>query len=104
MPRADRHTHATWRQSMTVPKPHEGSSQSAARHASRLAAVQAIYQMELTGADAESVTDEFIEHRFGPDREMGEPDAVLFGAIVRGVPHHQSEIDRAITGSLASGW
>jgi N utilization substance protein B len=23
---------------------------------------------------------------------------------VRGVPHHQSEIDRAITGSLASGW
>lgn len=89
---------------MTVPNPRERQSQSAARHASRLAAVQAIYQMELTGADAESVADEFIEHRFGPNREMGEPDAALFGAIVRGVPHHQSEIDRAITGSLASGW
>jgi N utilization substance protein B len=82
----------------------EGHPQSAARHASRLAAVQAIYQMELTGADAESVAHEFIEHRFGPTREMGEPDEALFGAIVRGVPHHQSEIDRAITGSLASGW
>lgn len=89
---------------MTAPQPREAHSQSAARHASRLAAVQAIYQMELTGSDAESVADEFIEYRFGPDREMGEPDEALFGAIVRGVPHHQSEIDRAITGSLVSGW
>ena len=89
---------------MTLPKARERNSQGAARHASRLAAVQAIYQMELTGADAESVAEEFVEHRFGADREMGKPDEVLFGAIVRGVPHHQSEIDRAITGSLASGW
>ena len=35
-----------------------------ARRAARLAAVQAIYQMELTGDDAESVTQEFCEHRF----------------------------------------
>lgn len=80
------------------------ASPKEARHASRLAAVQAIYQMELTGADAESVADEFIEHRFGPDAEMGEPDTGLFGAIVRGVPHHQTEIDRAVTGCLAGGW
>jgi N utilization substance protein B len=80
------------------------SIDSSARHASRLAAVQAIYQMELSGTDAESVAEEFIEHRFGPGREMGEPDEVLFGEIVRGVPHHQSEIDRSITRCLASGW
>lgn len=74
------------------------------RHAARLAAVQAVYQMELTGGDAESVASEFIEHRFGNDKEMGEPDEEFFGAIVRGVPHHQAEIDRAIAKCLASGW
>ncbi len=77
---------------------------SEARHAARMAAVQAIYQMELTGADAETVRSEFVEHRFGADREMGEPDEGFFADIVRGVPHHQVEIDRAITKCLATGW
>ena len=74
------------------------------RHAARLAAVQAVYQMELTGDDAESVASEFIEHRFGSDKEMGEPDEEFFGAIVRGVPHHQAEIDNAIAKCLSAGW
>lgn len=74
------------------------------RHAARLAAVQAIYQMELTGDDAQSVAEEFTEHRFGDDREMGTPDEGFFADIVRGVPHHQREIDRSITDCLASGW
>src|SRR5215472_13846056 len=74
-----------------------------ARHASRLAAVQAIYQMELSGTDAESVAEEFIHHRFA-EPELGAPDEDLFGRIVRGVPHHQAEIDSAISKSLASGW
>ena len=73
-----------------------------ARHAARLAAVQAIYQMELTGADAESVASEFVEHRFG--QETDHPDEDFFGDIVRGVPHHQVEIDRSIVRCLASGW
>jgi transcription antitermination protein NusB len=76
---------------------------SEARHAARLAAVQAIYQMELTGADAETVASEFVEHRFG--REVTDhPDEDFFGDIVRGVPHHQVEIDRSIVRCLASGW
>ena len=78
-----------------------------ARHAARLAAVQAIYQMELTGIDAEDVAHEFIEHRFGApvDGNVGiEPDADFFGAVVRGVPHHQVEIDRAIAKCLAADW
>jgi N utilization substance protein B len=78
-----------------------------ARHAARLSAVQALYQMELTGIDAEDVAHEFIEHRFGrePDGNVGiDPDAEFFGAVVRGVPHHQVEIDRAIAKCLASDW
>jgi transcription antitermination protein NusB len=78
--------------------------QRLARHASRLAAVQAIYQMELSGTDAETVAQEFMEHRFGSESELGEPDETLFGDIVRGVPHHQEEIDGSITKCLASGW
>jgi len=76
---------------------------SESRHAARLAAVQAIYQMELTGADAETVTSEFVEHRFGQEASE-HPDEVFFGDIVRGVPHHQVEIDRSIVRCLATGW
>lgn len=78
-----------------------------ARRAARLAAVQAIYQMELTGVDAEQVVAEFAEHRFGREVEVspaGPPDEVFFGDLVRGVPHHQREIDRAIAGALAANW
>ena len=74
-----------------------------ARHAARLSAVQAIYQMELTGIDAEAVAAEFIEHRFGSEPGTP-PDEEFFGAVVRGVPHHQVEIDRAIAKCLAADW
>ncbi len=77
------------------------------RRASRLAAVQAIYQMELTGVDAEAVASEFIEHRFEHEPEMkeaGPGDEEFFSAIVRGVPQHQIEIDRSIAKCLASDW
>ena len=81
-------------------------SRSDARHAARLAAVQAIYQMELSGADAEEVIQEFLDHRFGHEAELspGKPDEEFFASIVRGVPHHQVEIDRAVASGLAQGW
>ena len=76
-----------------------------ARSAARLAAVQALYQMELTGADADDVAAEFVDHRFGREAETAdEPDAEFFGAIVRGVPVHQAEIDRAIAKCLSADW
>jgi N utilization substance protein B len=73
-----------------------------ARHSARLAAVQALYQMELAGAGAEEVTEEFIAHRFG-EFEV-QPDADFFSAIVSGVPRHQVEIDRAIAQCLSENW
>ena len=75
------------------------------RHAARLAAVQAIYQMELTGEDADSVAQEFCDHRFSEiARDACEPDRTFFFDLVRGVPHHQLEIDRAIGEGLSVGW
>jgi transcription antitermination protein NusB len=77
---------------------------SAARHAARLAAVQAIYQMELTSLDAEAVIDEFCEHRFAELAPSVRPDADYFADVVRGVPRRQTEIDRAIVRHLAADW
>ncbi len=84
-----------------------GPDMASSRRAARLAAVQAIYQMELTGVDAETVIGEFVEHRFGSDpdiRAFGIPDEDFFGAIVHGVPQHQAEIDAAIAKCLAANW
>ena len=77
-----------------------------ARRAARLGAVQAIYQMEMSGDDAESVAQEFVDHRLGREPEIsgGEADAEFFAAIVRGVPHHQVEIDRSIAKVLSKDW
>ena len=73
----------------------------------RLAAVQAMYQMELTGLDAEAVIAEFLEHRFAQDAVLAQrtrPDPELFADVVRGVPHRQKEIDRAVAQALPTAW
>lgn len=77
------------------------------RSAARLAATQALYQIEMTSGDAEDVITEFVDHRFGGDPEAGydvAQDEDFFKDIVRGVLRHQIEIDRKLTGSLAPGW
>jgi transcription antitermination protein NusB len=76
-------------------------SEKEARHAARLAAIQALYQMELAGMGADEVAQEFIEHRFGGEIP---PDAEFFAGLVRGVPGRQGEIDTAIAGCLTAGW
>lgn len=73
-----------------------------ARHAARLAAVQALYQMEMNGSGAEEVGQEFVEHRFAELPVV--PDQEFFSAILNGVPPHQVEIDRAIAGALSQNW
>lgn len=73
---------------------------SDARRAARLAAVQALYQMELAGVGAEEVAEEFIAHRF----EDTSTDIDFFRSIVEGVPVHQAEIDQAIAACLSESW
>ncbi len=78
------------------------SSQADERRAARLAAVQALYQMEMIGSGADEVAQEFIEYRFGELPVT--PDQDFFRAILNGVPPHQIEIDRAIAGALSEKW
>lgn len=78
-----------------------------ARTVSRLAAVQALYQMELSGVGVEAVVREFSDHRFDSDIEgepLGAADEEFFGEIVRGVVAEQAVIDKAVVKRLADGW
>src|SRR6185503_11257257 len=76
------------------------------RSAARLAALQALYQLEITGIAPDDVIDEFIEHRFGRELSTGAPrqDEAFFADLVHGVLKHQVEIDRSIARALAAGW
>jgi N utilization substance protein B len=78
-----------------------------ARSVARLAAVQALYQMETGGAGVETVIREFSDHRFDRDIEgvpLARADETFFGALVRGVVADQVPVDSAITRRLAANW
>jgi N utilization substance protein B len=88
-------------------KPGSKIDRGRARASARLAAVQALYQMELSGQGTDAVIEEFIELRFGMDvdgDQIYEADAAFFGDLVRGVIEHQTQIDRAIDEFLAQDW
>jgi N utilization substance protein B len=78
-----------------------------ARSVARLAAVQALYQMEAAGAGVETVIREFRDHRFDADLEgkpLARADEAFFADLARGVVGAQREIDSAIVDRLAVGW
>lgn len=85
------------------------------RTVARLAAVQALYQMDVAGAGVEAVLREFIDHRFGAPVEgasvdgadqarLADADEGFFADIVRGVVAKQAAVDAAITSRLAANW
>jgi N utilization substance protein B len=77
------------------------------RSVARLAAVQALYQMEASGIGADAVVREFHDHRFDRDFEgdtLATADEVFFAELVRGVVAAQSDVDAAVTRRLAAGW
>ena len=77
------------------------------RSVARLAAVQALYQMEVSGAGVDSVIREFSEHRFDRDVEgeqLAAADETFFAELAKGVVTNQSKVDQGIVKRLASGW
>jgi N utilization substance protein B len=80
------------------------------RSVSRLAAVQALYQMEVSGVGVDAVVREFSEHRFDRDVEdsdgdrLAQADEGFFSDLVKGVVAEQGAIDTAVVRRLASGW
>ncbi|MGD9922823.1 MAG: transcription antitermination factor NusB [Pseudorhodoplanes sp.] len=77
------------------------------RGAARLAAVQALYQMDIAGTDLNEILAEFESHWLGGEVEGNKylpADAALFRDIVRGVVAAQRALDPAIDAALAEGW
>ncbi|HZP21018.1 MAG TPA: transcription antitermination factor NusB [Bauldia sp.] len=77
------------------------------RGAARLAAVQALYQMDLAAATLPEVLAEFETFRLGKELdgvEYRDADADFFRDIVGGVVREQTRLDPAIHGALSPGW
>jgi N utilization substance protein B len=90
------------------------------RSAARLAAVQALYEIDIVGAPTDAVLLEFMAKRWRVDPETGErlpeeekgpkgqalvePDAGLLSEIVRGVAARVSELDASIGPTLSGEW
>ncbi|MEM1195147.1 MAG: transcription antitermination factor NusB [Pseudomonadota bacterium] len=85
---------------------------SQARSTARLAAVQALYQMQMEGTALPQLLDEFHQHRLGrviDDEDHGEAtyadaEVDFFDDVVRGVDARRDEIDARLTARLADGW
>lgn len=77
------------------------------RGAARLAAVQALYQMDLGGAALPDILAEYEAHRLGKEldgEQYRDADAAFFREIVSGVVADQRTLDPAIDSALMSGW
>ena len=92
---------------MSNPVEHRPSGGAPRRSAARLAVIQALYQMELTGVGVETVIEEFSDHRFEKDGEGEFPfeaDQAFFRELLRAVTERQTVVDRHIADNLAKGW
>ena len=83
------------------------TSRSQSRSAARLAAVQALYQLEMEGSAVAPLLHQFHEHRLGATIEgatYAEAEQGFFDDVVKGVDARRGEIDGLIVGKLAEGW
>ena len=81
----------------------------------RLAAVQALYEIDLSGASADPILREFMETRWSKvstltaERgknagKLADPDTPLLYKIVRGVAERERELDQVIALHLDKNW
>jgi N utilization substance protein B len=90
------------------------------KSAARLAAVQALYQIDLTGATPDQVLTDILQHgiaatalrsetnEFDEEREIEtrlmEPDGELLTGVVRGALARLDQIDEMVAGALSREW
>ncbi len=84
-----------------------GAAGAPARSAARLAAVQALYQMETTGQGVEATIREFEQFRLGGEVDgvkLHAADRKLFADVLRGTVESQDRLDPYLQTQLAEGW
>lgn len=77
------------------------------RGAARLAAVQALYQMDVAGSGILEITAEYEQFRLGKEvdgAQYREADAQWFRSILAGVIDNQKKVDPIIRQSLTDDW
>jgi len=77
------------------------------RGAARLAAVQALYQMDIAGTGLNEILAEFESHWIGREVEGAQylpAEAAFFRDVVSGVVREQRIIDPLVDEALARGW
>ena len=82
-------------------------SKAVGRSAARLAASQALYQMEVADAGLADILAEFEAHWIGREVEgeqYNPAEIIFFRDIVSGVQKDQHAIDRTLDEALSEGW
>jgi N utilization substance protein B len=77
------------------------------RNAARLAAVQALYQMDIAATGLPDILAEFEAHRFGREGEgekFPKAESAFFRDIVEGVVREQRAIDPLVDETLNEKW
>ena len=80
---------------------------SQSRSAARLAAVQALYQMDMEGTPLVRLLHEFHNHRLGAtieDATYADAERSFFDDVVSGVDARRAELDSLISARLSEGW
>lgn len=92
---------------MSEIKSKSGNKKRKMRSASRLYAVQALFQMEQSGQTSDVVLREFLQHRFGANYEglqLEQGDVQLFTQIVNDAVNQQARIDQITDRALVTNW
>lgn len=77
------------------------------RHLARLAAVQALYQIEMAGQRPEAVVLEFLQHRRSEEIEgvsLEDLDQGLFNELVLGTWRETETLDGLLAEALSADW
>jgi N utilization substance protein B len=84
-----------------------GNQKRKMKSASRLYAVQALFQMEHSSQTVELVVNEFEDHRFGAvyeGDEMAEGDVEMFRTVMFDAVNNQAQIDQMTDRALVAKW
>ena len=85
-----------------------GNQKRKMKSASRLYAVQALFQMEQSNSSVDKVRREFLEHRFGAEIEDGlemiDGDVDLFAQLLEESVKWQAKLDQMTDRALVAKW
>jgi N utilization substance protein B len=92
---------------MSDPMKHRSARAAGPRSAARLAAVQALYQVEITGVAGNVAIAEFVKHRLGHEIDGDDyvpADEALFRELVGGTLERKDQLDKLISSALSAEW